>query len=607
MRDFLKNVLANITAMTLFFGGLGVLFLFMLIMFLAVIGQKEEIPVQENSVLVFDLSATITDAPPQDSWEAVFSEAFHGPGVPRYYLLELLDAIKQAAEDDRIAAILLRGSLESGDSGPGLGILQELREALNRFRESGKPVIAYLEAPSQRDYYLASVADEIILHPYADLPLPGLASESIFLGNALNQYGIGVQTTKVGRYKGATEIFTRDGLSQENREQLTEMLGQLWSFMVEDMAAARNLSQEQIITLSNEYGFLTADRALESGLVDRVLYFDQLLKDLEERFGKSYWMETFAQIHIRSYMDRVGLKHFGGHRGGSGYISVIYAEGDIVDGEGSESGYVGGDWLARQIRQERMDPQVAAIVLRVNSPGGSAVASEVVQREIREASVDTWVIVSMGSVAASGGYWISAYADRIFAEPATITGSIGVFGLIFNLQDIAGRHGVSFDGVKTGPFADLYTLSRPRTEKEMALIQERTDFLYDAFLNKVAEGRKLERSKVEALAEGRIWTGAQALELGLVDELGGLSKAIEYAVKVSELEGDWVLRQIPERKDKSQAIQELLQQHEMEPLVARSALIKHPIANRVLRDLSWLRSFNSPQGVYARLPFLIEP
>ncbi len=606
MKDFFKNVLANVTAMALVFGGLGAFLMLVFIAFIAVVGQEGEVPVRANSVLVFDLSATIADAPPQDSWEAIVSEAFQGPGVPRYYLLELLDAIEQAAEDDRIGAILLRGSLISQNYGSGLGVLREVRDALIRFKETGKPVIAYLESPSQRDYYLASAANEIILHPYGELPLPGLASESIFFGNALNQYGIGVQTTKVGRYKGATEIFTHNAMSPENREQLTEVLGQLWSFMVADMATARGLSLETFFDLSREYGFFSATRAKELKLVDRTLYFDQLLEDLQERFGKAHWGETFVQVNLRSYINQIGLNHYRGSWRGDSYISVIYAEGDIVDGEGG-SGYVGGDWLARQIRQERLDPQVAAIVLRVNSPGGSAVASEVVQREIREAVKDTWVIVSMGSLAASGGYWISAYGDWIFAEPATITGSIGVFGLIFNFQDIAGRHGISFDGVKTGPYADLYTLSRPKTEREMKLIQERTDFLYDAFLDKVAEGRSLDRAKVESLAQGRIWTGWQAVESGLVDELGGLTRAIQYASEVAELGSGWTLRQIPEKRDKAEALQDLLRHHELEPLVARSTLANHPVSNRILRELAWLRSFNSPQSVYARLPFLIEP
>jgi protease-4 len=278
---------------------------------------------------------------------------------------------------------------------------------------------------------------------------------------------------------------------------------------------------------------------------------------------------------------------------------VVYAEGDIVDGEG-DADNVGSSKFSRELRKLRQDENVKAIVLRVNSPGGSASASEVIQREIRLIKKVKPIVISMGSYAASGGYWISTYGDRIFAEPTTITGSIGVFGIQFDVQKLANNFGITFDSVKTGKFADAITITRPKTAEEIAVLQGLVDWMYREFITKVAEGRKLAPEKVEEIAQGRVWSGIQAKEIGLVDEIGGLDAAIAYAAQKAGIAGNYRLLEFPRQKELVEAIQEFLEK--TAPRYAHSTNFTDKIAERVQTELKTLRSFNDPNGVYARLP-----
>ena len=277
---------------------------------------------------------------------------------------------------------------------------------------------------------------------------------------------------------------------------------------------------------------------------------------------------------------------------------MVYAEGDIVDGEG-EWTQVGGDRFARELRKLRQDDKVKAIVLRVNSPGGSATASEVIQREMRLAAMEKPVVVSMGSYAASGGYWVSTYSDRIFAEPTTITGSIGVFGIVFDVKELAGNIGINFDSVKTGRFADALSISRPKTDAELAVLQRSIDWIYEQFIEKVAESRHLDRSVVEEIAQGRVLSGSEALKLGLVDELGSLNAAIRYAAEQADLGGGYRVTEFPRRKELGEAIAELLQR--LQPAGARSGIYSD-LLRRMEMELKTLNAYNDPQGIYARLP-----
>ncbi|QYY36258.1 signal peptide peptidase SppA [Ruficoccus sp. ZRK36] len=604
MKAFLKMVAANLTALSIALGVCIMGGFFLMILFALVSANQPKPTVKDEAVLVVDLWMNISDAPPEASLGAAVNQVIYGPEVPRLSVLEVVDGIERAAQDDRIEALFLYGSLIPDNYGSGLAALREVREAIEHFKATGKPVYAYAIDPTMRDYYLMASADEVVLNPFGLLSINGLASEMMYFGQAFEKYGIGVQTTRVGKYKSAVEMFTGSQMSEPDKLQVTELLNDIWGQILADVASGRELDVQQLRALSNEQGFFTGQMALEAGLVDRVAYLDEVIDTLVDEVGYDEQAESFRQVALADYVKLAG---FGPeHRYGGNQIAVVYAEGDIVDGEGFKN-QVGGDRLARDLRNLCDDPDVAAIVLRVNSPGGSALASEVIQREMREARDKKPVIVSMGSLAASGGYWISAYSDRIFAEPTTITGSIGVFGLFFNVEDIAAEHGITFDGVKTSTYADLFTISRPKSEEEMALVQQYTDFLYDAFINKVAEGRDLSPEQVQRIAQGRVWSGEDALEIGLVDEIGGLGDAIRYAADEAGVADYYTVTQIPERMNFPQALERAMQGGGQQPPVAKtSADLLSQLEARLKAELGMVRSFNDPKGIYARLPFSLE-
>lgn len=607
MKDFFKILLGNLAAQAIvvammLFGS--VAFLFLILMS----GSSKPVEISNESVLVIDLWANISDAPQTETLNEAISQAIDGSYIPNYYLLELIDAIEAAADDNKIDAIFLHGSLLPVGYGSGLGVLSEVREALEAFKATGKPVYAYVVDPTMKDFYLMSVANEIYMNPFGLISLNGLAAEGVYLGDAFKKYGIGVQATKVGKYKSAVEPFTGNKMSAADREQLTVLIDDLWDVILSDISETRGVDASNIAAKTDSQGFFIAEQAKEIGLIDHVAYFDEVITALAEKHAKDRENDTFRQIAMSDYILRHGFRAEGAPMWTSSpQIAVVYAEGEIVDGEGYPD-QVGGDSLSRWIRQLRNDDEVAAIVLRVNSPGGSAVASELIQREVREARKVKPVVISMGSMAASGGYWISAYADQIFADSSTITGSIGVFGLVPNFKELANDHGITFDGVKTSTYADLFTVSRPKTPEEMALIQQFTDHLYDEFIFKVSEGRELPIENVREIAQGRVWSGEDALEIGLVDQIGGLTDAIHFAVQAADVGDDWVVTQVPEPQTLAQTISELLSQAPGAPPVVKAP--KQDLITATLRrlheEMATLRSFNDPRNVYARLPFSLE-
>jgi protease-4 len=353
---------------------------------------------------------------------------------------------------------------------------------------------------------------------------------------------------------------------------------------------------------------MRADAALQAGLITRVLYRDEVLNELKKKTGRTGAKDAFKQIGLADYIKVApavsgGPKPEKGDEGkGSrrGRIAIVYAEGAIVDGEG-EIGDVSGEKFSRELRRLRQDPDVKAIVLRVNSPGGSASASERIQREIRLAREENKpVIVSMGSYAASGGYWISTYGDRIFAEPTTITGSIGVFGVFFNAQKLANDLGLTFDVVKTGKFADSLTIARPQTPEELARWQHWVDWIYDEFLTKVSESRQLDRTKVHEIAQGRVWSGTEAVKLGLVDEIGGLDAALAYAAQKAGLGADYRVVEYPRKKELAEAIAEMFEG--FKPATSKAGGVVAQTIEHVRSELQVVEQFNDRRGVYARLP-----
>ncbi|MGB3509750.1 MAG: signal peptide peptidase SppA [Microcoleaceae cyanobacterium] len=603
MKDFFKytfaSLIGSILGITLIIGfGFGGLIFFVI----SIASKTQDVgpQVKDKSVLVFDLATTIKDTQPLSTTGEALQEALSADQATTITLRKAINSLDAAAKDDKIVGIYIQGSNTPGAT--GLANLQEIRQALQRFRETGKKIIAYDMDWTEREYYLSSVADKIVINPFGAMEFNGLSSETMFLTGALDKFGVGVQVTRVGKYKSAVEPFIREEMSPENRQQTLQLLQNIWGEYLQTIAPSRELTTQQLQTLADNQGILMANAALDSKLVDQVAYFDEVLTELKQLTGKEEDDKTFPQISLNNYarVPKVAETASGDVKS-KNKIAVVYAQGEIVDGAGTPR-QIGGDRLAKELRKLRLDDKVKAVVLRVNSPGGSASASEVIGREVKLTSEKKPVIVSMGNIAASGGYWISMDADKILAEPTTITGSIGVFGVLFNIQEAANENGITWDVVKIGKFADLNTTSRPKTEEELALIQNMVDSIYERFITNVATARNLSKQKVLEIAQGRVWSGVNAQELGLVDEIGGIESAIKVAAEKAELGDDWKIEEHPKSNSLEQRIFRSLSGVEVgeintpvDPLTAEFKKLQEELAS--------LRAMNDPYGIYTRLPF----
>lgn len=597
MKNFFTSMLGALVALMIFAGGCTVLFFGLIFAITTVSETQQKAPgFERGSYLVFDLSSNISDAP------APLNLGILGGSTPTLQLRTVTRALKSAATDDRIAGVYVTGELTASAFGSGYAALKEVRNALAEVRAAGKPVVAYLTYATTKSYYLASTASELAIDPYGAILMPGLASEPMFFAGALEKYGVNVQVTRVGKYKSAVEPFIRRDMSPENREEVQKLLNDVWGGLVADVATSRNLTPAEVQATVDAEGLIRPDIARTAKLVDRVAYRDEIYDDLKAKTGRTGSKQPFKQITLSDYAkiakDVADSTKAGLPSGRGGRIAVVYAEGEIVDGEG-EGDSIGGSRFSRELRRLRQDDNVKAVVLRINSPGGSASASEVIQREVRLIKAVKPIVVSMGSYAASGGYWIATYGDKIFAEDTTITGSIGVFGIQLDIQKLANDFGVTFDSVKTGKFADALTVARPKTPEEMAVFQRMVDWIYGEFITKVSESRKLDRAAVEEIAQGRVWSGAEAKKLGLVDEIGGLDAAIAHAAQAAGLGADYRLTEYPHQKELIEVIQEFLEDNTPS---RSSAGLSARIMDRVEADLKMFRSFNDPQGLYARMP-----
>ncbi|MBF2003072.1 MAG: signal peptide peptidase SppA [Synechococcales cyanobacterium C42_A2020_086] len=598
MRDFLKQTFATVVGLVLFLT-LGASGLVALLAIVAIGSREAGSRVEQDSILTIDLAQEITDSTVTTNPGAVIEALTGGSRRNTIPLRTVLQSLDYAAEDERIAGIYLSGRINPTGSGSGLATLQEVRQALQSFRESGKPIYAYDALGwSEREYYLVSVANQIFLNPTAALEFNGFSFETTFFAGALQKYGIGVQAVRAGRYKSAVEPFTRSNNSPEARQETQRLLTDLWNEFLNSVAQSRNLQAQKLQTIADQQGLLLPDQAAAANLIDTVAHEDVMLAELQKLTGETHGSDSFRQISLADYATVIGPEL---RRPSSrNQVAVIYAEGDIVSGNGAP-GSIGGDALAELLRELRHKDAVKAIVLRVNSPGGSASASARVAREVYLTNQEKPVIVSMGSYAASGGYQISTNASRIFASPNTITGSIGVFGLLPNFQTIANNNGVTWDVVKTGRFADSSSVARPKTAEELAISQRVVDRLYDEFLALVAESRPIPKEQVAQIAQGRIWSGAEARRIGLIDELGGLETAIQAAAKAAKLDDDWQLQEYPRGKSfEFRLLGRLLGSQTV------SAAPLDPITlelQKLQADLQTLQRLNDPLGIYSRLPF----
>lgn len=515
-----------------------------------------------------------------------------GPTVHPARLWEITDAIRRAAKDDHVSGVLLRGNVATTGLHSGWAALAELREALLDFKQSGKPLCAVATIYEEPTYYLASAADHVWVDPMGGVLLNGFASSRLYFASALEKLGVEMQVTRVGRYKSAVEPFLTDERSPEDREQTTMLLAAIEGAFVNGVTSTRSFDAATLRGWMEEGVLLSGDESVARGLTDGALGHADMISELEDLMK----VDEFETITIEGY-----LKPDDPLKRPKNAVAVIYAEGAIVDGESREE--VGGDTLARTLRAAADNDDFDAVVLRVNSPGGSAIASEVILREVVALSGKKPLIVSMGSLAASGGYWISCQADHIVAEPTTITGSIGVFGMLPNAGGLLDKLGLSVDVVKTAQHADVMAIHRAKTPEEMATIQVIVDSIYDGFLDRVSVGRDMDREKVAEIAQGRVWSGEQALELGLVDELGGLEDAIAFAKARAGLDADAALR-FPQAEDPdfmNVMLKELAREGRDRPLTSTS-----PFVGEFESLRCELEALLGQGPVLARMPYLLR-
>ena len=540
MRSFLKYVLATVT-------GVVISTIILLLVLIGIIGamvssamKDKATVVAENSILHIPMDHLVSERTIPNPFEELDIPGFEM--ARSLGLDDILHRIKSAETDDKIKGILLDVSYVSAN----FASLQEIRDALVRFKESDKFIVAYSEAYSQRAYYLASTADEIYVNPEGALDFRGLAAEISFIKGTLDKLGIDMQVVKVGTFKSAVEPLIQDKMSEANREQVSSYMGSIYQHFLADIAVGRGISTDSLHRIADQFLVRTAEDAVTYGLADGLLYKDELLENLKERL----------EIDSKKDINSVSLRNYkpsrpkAGASVGRDRIAVVYAVGTIAGGEGGDES-IGSEKISRELRRLRRDDKVKAVVLRINSPGGSALASEVIWREVDLLRQEKPVIVSMGDVAASGGYYIAAAADSIFAQPNTITGSIGVFGTIPNMKKLWNNHlGITFDGVKTGKYADFLSGSfdRPLSADEQRILQSEVNRIYQTFLKRVADGRNMTTEQVDSIGQGRVWSGEQALANGLVDRLGSIEDAIAAAASKADVE-EYQIVKYPAIKD----------------------------------------------------------
>ena len=540
-----------------------------------------------NSVLYMKLNYDIPDRTTDNPFSAINFQTMES--LDATGLNDILRNIERAKTDPNIKGIYM----ELSSIPTSTATLQEIRDKLIEFKESGKFLVTYGESYSQSAYYLASVADKIFINPEGALDLHGMASQITFYKHLFDKLDIEMQIVRGpnNRFKSAVEPYFLDKMSEANREQMDKLLGTVWGQILLGISQSRNISVEQLNHIADNLDtYFDAHKALEYGLVDNLYYKDQVLEELKGLTGSNKDINAIGNAnYAKSYKDKNLSKN---------EVAIIYASGQIFDGKGNEEQNIYSENLSKTIRKAREDENVKAVVLRVNSPGGSAVASAIIGRELDLTKQVKPVIVSMGNYAASGGYWISAKADYIFADPTTLTGSIGVFGTVPNLQGFLNdKVGLTFDVAKTNENADFGTLSQPLTEFQYGKLQEMVVKTYNDFTGRVAEGRGLTQTYVDSIGQGRVWAGAVAIKIGLVDQLGDMEDAIAYAVQKAELGSDYKVTEWPKQKDFFTRMMESINESDKLDVAMKQKMGVY------YNYLQGLDNLQKNTGIQARLPF----
>lgn len=584
---FLGNVLATIVGIFIFC----MIFFFGIIIIGAIAGGDEDtVSVKNNSVIELDLSKVTLDYAGKTNYKDFsYFEAEHD-GVT-----DILNAIEAAKTDDKIKGI----SILNNQSQLGLAQSKAVRDKLEEFKKSGKFVYAYANFFTQGEYYLNSVADQVYLNPMGEVDFKGLSAEILYMKDLQEKTGVKMEVIRHGKYKSAVEPFLTQEMSPENREQMTVLLNSVWSTIVSDIAKSRKLTVVQLNAIANSLGARTPELALANKLVDEVAYEDEYHDAIRAKL-KLDKKEKYDFVSITDYAKKAASTVEDYSK--NDIIAVIYAQGEIASGEGDVN-IIGEGSINRSLKEAREDNDVKAIVLRVNSPGGSALTSELIWREIEITKKVKPVVVSMGNYAASGGYYIAANADRIFAEPNTITGSIGVFGMLPNMNQLGKNIGINAEQVKTHDNASGYSVFEPIDETFKGYVLESIERTYATFLKRVADGRKMTTAQVDAIAQGRVWTGIDAHKLGLVDEIGGLDAAIKYAAKLGKT-SSYRTENYPEYE---KSFDDLLANFTgMAMFKTKEQLLKEQLGEEGFQMLEQIKRVKSRKGIQAMMPYEIE-
>ena len=545
--------------------------------------------VKKNSVMILDLNGTLVERTQEDPL-GILSQLFNDDSNT-YGLDDILSSIKKAKENEDIKGIYL----QANSLGTSYASLQEIRNALLDFKESGKFVIAYADSYTQGLYYLSSAADKVLLNPKGMIEWRGIASTPLFYKDLLQKIGVEMQIFKVGTYKSAVEPFIATEMSPANREQVTTFISSIWSQVTEGVSASRNIPVDSLKAYADRMlMFYPAEESVRCGLADTLVYRN----DVRDYLKRLVDIDEDDNLSLLGLGDMINVRKNVPKDKSGNIIAVYYASGEITDYPGSatsEEGIVGSK-VIRDLRKLKYNDDVKAVVLRVNSPGGSAFASEQIWYAVKELKTKKPVIVSMGDYAASGGYYISCGADTIVAEPTTLTGSIGIFGMVPNVKELTDKIGLSYDVVKTNKYADFGNIMRPFSEGEKALLQMMVAEGYDTFITRCAEGRHTTKEAIEKIAEGRVWTGEAAKELGLVDELGGIDKALDIAVAKARV-GGYTIVSYPEKKDVLSSLLDTKPTNYVESQLLKSKLGEY------YRQFGLLTNLKEQSMIQARVPF----
>jgi protease-4 len=583
--NFLRNLLAAIIGCLVAFGIVFIMF-FVLISLLG--SDENAVTIKDNSVLELQLQRPIADYTGSDELNP-FAGIFESPQD----LDEILHAIAVAKDDERIMGISLNNNFILA----GLAQTQAIRKVLVEFKSTGKFIYTYGDFYTQKDYYLASVADSMFMNPVGVLDFKGLSSEVLFYKDLQEKTGVKMEVIRHGKYKSAVEPYLENEMSDANRKQIKELIQSLWNSMVADIAVGRGISEYDLNIIADTLGGRSPKYAKQSGLLDDIVFFDQYEQKLSNALSLSEGTDI-NYINLDDYATYSNKKNL---KTGADKIAVVFAQGEILYGEGGPD-IIGQGIINKALIKAREDKNVKAIVLRVNSPGGSALTSDIIWREVELAKKVKPVVVSMGNVAASGGYYIAAGANKIFAEPTTITGSIGVFGTVPNISELAKDIGVNAEQVGTNANSVDYSLFEPMSEAFRNQVQESIEDTYSTFLERVAQGRGISVAQADSLAQGRVWSGVDAKRIGLVDELGTLEDAIAAAANLAEI-NTYGIRKYPKYKS---GFERFMEDLEGATVQLKNKIIIDEIGEEPYLVLKDLKSSMEQKGVQARMPFILN-